>query len=1794
MNFKRAVGFFIIGLGFFSVFCFGGSVLKPFLSEAAVWENMQNVLENFGMVPGGSTENSSGQYDVVKILVKYKESTLKASNESDQSAEINQKLKKLLNVDSSVIDSSISYSMEINSTATKIEENHRKYPKRAARVPDNPVIPNLALIKEVEVSTGDAEKTLVKLRASDQVEYAEIIAKPEPTASTPDDNLYISPRSIFDYPNQDLWGLRNIGLNPTQDGNSDSGWDVTQGSDDIVIAVYGTGLDYTHPDLANNVWVNPGEDLDHDGVVYDTGDLNGLDDDENGCVDDLVGCNLGTQTGDVYDDGSWFFGHDTMIAGIIGAIGNNGTGTTGINWRVKLMPVKGGDAEAIIYAADNGADIINISWSGAGYGLKDYVDYAYANGMIVVFSSANDSSESINYSPSQSDYTWIIGASDETNHRYSFSNYGNRLDFIAPGYTFSTSVTALAGQSLPFVKLDSLTKDQNGDPAIAYADVDNRTLIFGTNVSGVWNLETVESDNWGTGFFPSLDFDASNNPYISFYDWDEHALKYAIKSIEGWSITSLTSTDDQGYFSDIKVGSDGYPRIAFVDRTNSLVKLMTLDSGGWTTETVASSGSFDIMSSAVSLALGALDASRVSFYRYNTGDLGYAVKTDGSWVVTYPDTNGDVGAVSDLALDGEGNPHIMYSDYGNYDLKYAYYDTSWHVETVYSDGYVGFTCENAIALDTAGTPYFVTCKIGANGVDSNLVYGYKDGSSWATENVGVDEALFKQMGITLLPGDVPFIIAGSSAGSGLYEAKFDDGWTVGLIDEAWGFPYSQLSGTSVSAPFVAGLAGLMIAHNPTWTIPQIYWAIASTVYDTGGDGYDKYTGWGRIDAKAALDIEEPLVDDVEPTAEITSPTGERVPQESVTITGTAADTNFVRYNLLYKADESSEWNAIEGYVRASVTDGTLGVWDATNLPRGYYDVKLDVSDFYHTTSVQETFYLGDLDTTPPFVYVDHLFPDPNGDTTPTLTGSASESGEAISSVEYQIDGTEGEWKACTPNDGAFDSTLEMYRCTVSDPLTYGEHTMYIRATNTDGETTSSGDETTSIFTVVHDETSPIIYLYPLVIDPTSDRAPSFTGWVTDELSSIAAVQYQMDGTEGSWSECVPSDGVFDTEQEQFTCTVSAELSYGEHKIYVRAIDSGGAVTAPGDEATDDFTISTSVWVPGVVDSGDEDNVGQYTSLAVDTAGNYLISYFDVSNGDLKFAKSIDGGEHWTMSTVDSGGAGTVGLETSLAVDLEGNYLISYLDSDNSDVKFARSTNSGDSWTVSVIEDTCNEEGDPSITVDSAGNYLISYYCDQYENQKLKLSKSSNGGLSWSISTIDSEGVGAYSSIRAVSDNIYIVSYYDNNSSALKFAKSVNGGGSWSIVTIDDQNVYSDNTSLAVDGLGNYVISYSGLVLGSWKEALQFARSTDGGDNWTTVKVDGEEHGVTYFGRESSMEVDLSNTYLISYGTYEDHYCTDWNCPPPTITLKFAKSIDLGLTWSATTIDNTDNVGLFSSLAVDEEASDIISYYDITNGNLKFVKLQGDSDAPYISLTLLSPDPTTDSMPEFAGTATENLGLVVSVEYQMDGTSGSWSSCASADGVFDEVVEAFTCAIATSLSDGAHVIYVRAKDSGGRRTISGSEAQDNFVVDTTSPVFANLPGENVVINLAQNQDISQNPFLIRVRPDDTENGSGVSFVEFYVDDVLICTDTEANADDVYECSWDTLKYHSTVRVVAYDKAGHTSELTREVAVRLAGTGESIWFALLCGGMFLAVGIGRKGTANLKNRGNSPVRAPLYSL
>lgn len=296
-----------------------------------------------------------------------------------------------------------------------------KYSRRAGHYRGTSAPPEVSRTYVFEPNVNNKQefdKMLNLLRKDPGIEYAE--ADRVVTVQMVPNDPYFSSGGSWGQSFDDLYGLKKI--------NCPGAWDLATGSG-IIVAVVDTGIDKNHPDIAANVWSNTREIPN-----------NGIDDDDNGYIDDCWGWNFVNNTNGSIDD----YGHGTHVAGTIAAVGNNGTGVIGVAPNAKVMDLKAFDkregydswiAAAIHYAADNGADIINCSFGGPGSSsaLEEAIDYAYSLGIVVVAAAGNEHSDVKDFHPGGYHNVITVSALDNSSSLAFFSNFGTEIDVAAPG-----------------------------------------------------------------------------------------------------------------------------------------------------------------------------------------------------------------------------------------------------------------------------------------------------------------------------------------------------------------------------------------------------------------------------------------------------------------------------------------------------------------------------------------------------------------------------------------------------------------------------------------------------------------------------------------------------------------------------------------------------------------------------------------------------------------------------------------------------------------------------------------------------------------------------------------------------------------------------------------------------------------------------------------------------------------------------------------------------------------------------------------------------------------------------------------------------------------------------------------------------------------------------------------------------------------------------------------------------------------------------------------------------------------
>ncbi len=312
--------------------------------------------------------------------------------------------------------------------------------------------------------------------------------------------------------------------------NAPTAWNYSIGSRRVVVAIIDSGADIWHEDLHMNIWTNPNEIAG-----------NGIDDDHNGYIDDIHGWNFVDNNNNVRpsvasstDGDAGSVDHGTLLAGLVGAAGDNGLDGVGLNWRISIMPLRAIDndgsgsyanvAKAVNYAIDNGANVISMSFVGPADDpeLRASLLRAYRKGIVVVAAAGNHDSQVTGDLNERSQFPacftdnslgasqWMltVGSVDATGEISSFSNYGRCVSLVAPGeYIYETERYAPQyGYSAPF-----------GGPW-------QGTSFSAPLVAGAAALIKAMHPSWGAAqiipiLLSTAGSIASHNPSFSANDW---------------------------------------------------------------------------------------------------------------------------------------------------------------------------------------------------------------------------------------------------------------------------------------------------------------------------------------------------------------------------------------------------------------------------------------------------------------------------------------------------------------------------------------------------------------------------------------------------------------------------------------------------------------------------------------------------------------------------------------------------------------------------------------------------------------------------------------------------------------------------------------------------------------------------------------------------------------------------------------------------------------------------------------------------------------------------------------------------------------------------------------------------------------------------------------------------------------------------------------------------------------------------------------------------------------------------
>ncbi|MCO6451046.1 MAG: S8 family serine peptidase [Caldilineales bacterium] len=299
-----------------------------------------------------------------------------------------------------------------------------------------------------------AELDMVVYRSDDDLATTLAAVNADPSVEFAEPNYYLFP----DYEPDDPYYLNYAANDSLSVGgylnrmNMVAAWDTARGRKEIVVAVIDSGVDLDHEDMAGAIWQNPGEIPG-----------NGVDDDQNGLIDDIIGWNFAANSANVDD----WHGHGSHVSGIIAARFNNGIGIAGIAPKVQIMPIGvfasingqalgtfADEVKSLLYATDMGARVINLSLGSNAYsrGEQMAVEYAVSHGVVVVAAAGNDGRDAYHW-PAAHEAAIAVGATTAKDGYASFSNRGAFLDISAPGVSIwslspSGSYRPLSGTSM--------------------------------------------------------------------------------------------------------------------------------------------------------------------------------------------------------------------------------------------------------------------------------------------------------------------------------------------------------------------------------------------------------------------------------------------------------------------------------------------------------------------------------------------------------------------------------------------------------------------------------------------------------------------------------------------------------------------------------------------------------------------------------------------------------------------------------------------------------------------------------------------------------------------------------------------------------------------------------------------------------------------------------------------------------------------------------------------------------------------------------------------------------------------------------------------------------------------------------------------------------------------------------------------------------------------------------------------------------------------------------------------------
>jgi subtilisin family serine protease len=715
-------------------------------------------------------------------------------------------------------------------------------------------------MQKVKLPKGvTAEKAARRYRATSGVSYAQPNYLHRVSAMPDDPRL------------PDLWGMNNEGqTGGTEDADIDApeAWDIQTGTGDVVVAVIDTGVDYRHPDLADNMWVNEGEIPG-----------NGIDDDDNGYVDDVYGYDFFNYDGDPVDDHS----HGTHCSGTIGAVADNGIGVAGVAWDVKIMAVKflsaegwgdtWGAVDSIYYADMMGADIMSNSWGGGPWEQVLYDAIASTDALFVAAAGnwSENTDQFPNY-PSCYDLPNVlaVGATDHNDQIAWFSNWGaETVDVFAPGEDVLSTVAGAPPTFEPVV-VDSFSVsacDNLADWNVSSYNTKPWALStewFASEPAALAHLQYVDNENSWAYLNDPVDLSGMSAPWLRFQAFYE--IEHGYDFLNAWASADGNNWTKVASLTGYSGGWDYANGFTTVDCDLS-------DFAGDSDVYIAFSFEADYSMDSKWGYIGAVidDIEIVELATYFADDFTDLSAWDASVYANQP-----WALTSEFMVSGPSAAGVI-----GYDNN----EDAWLTMTSPLD-LSGASAELALTFDA----FYYTDL----GMDVMTAYASTDGSTWSelasySGFSGMWEPGFesKVVDLSAYAGESQVYLAFGfasdgefSSADGLLGVAIDDlmvlegGWAEADYTNA----YEYFSGTSMATPHVSGIAALVLSEWPNATGLDLKNAVmAGADYLPQLDG--KCVTSGRANAARSLsDVFGPVITD--------DNTGSYVGRAEITLTAT--------------------------------------------------------------------------------------------------------------------------------------------------------------------------------------------------------------------------------------------------------------------------------------------------------------------------------------------------------------------------------------------------------------------------------------------------------------------------------------------------------------------------------------------------------------------------------------------------------------------------------------------------------------------------------------------------------------------------------------------------------------------------------------------------------------------------------------------------------------------------------------------------------------------------------------------